>query len=36
MPIRRELRSLYPAHWPEISHRIRFEQAGRTAWNCAV
>jgi hypothetical protein len=28
MPIRPDLKSLYPADWPEISHRIRFERAG--------
>lgn len=28
MPIRPENRNRYPADWPEISHRIRFERAG--------
>ena len=28
MPIRRELRPLYPAHWPELSRPVRFERAG--------
>ena len=28
MPIRPEMRDRYPAYWPEISHRIRFERAG--------
>jgi hypothetical protein len=28
MPIRRELRALYPPHWKELSHRVRFERAG--------
>lgn len=28
MPIRPENRDRYPADWPEISHRIRFERAG--------
>ena len=27
MPIRRELRCLYPPHWRELSRRIRFERA---------
>ena len=27
MPVRPEMRALYPADWPEISHRIRFERA---------
>jgi hypothetical protein len=35
MPIRREFRSLYPAHWPEISHRVRFERAGGLCQQCA-
>jgi hypothetical protein len=43
MPIRPENRSRYPANWPEISHRIRFERAkgrcectgqcGRPTWH---
>ncbi len=33
MPIRPELRALYPPDWPEISARIRFERAGnRCEW----
>src|SRR5271156_2484851 len=28
MPIRPELRPLYPPHWRELSRRIRFERAG--------
>jgi hypothetical protein len=28
MPIRRDLRCLYPPHWRELSRRIRFERAG--------
>ena len=33
MPIRPELRALYPADWPAISRRIRFERAGnRCEW----
>ena len=31
MPIRRELRPLYPAHWRELSRRVRFERAGAPA-----
>jgi len=27
MPIRRELRPLYPPHWRELSRRVRFERA---------
>ena len=27
MPIRRELRSLYPPHWKELSRRVRFDRA---------
>jgi hypothetical protein len=27
MPIRRELRPLYPPHWKELSRRVRFERA---------
>ena len=33
MPIRPELKSLYPSNWREISFRIRFERAqGRCEW----
>ena len=33
MPIRPELRKLYPPDWKEISRRIRFERAqGRCEW----
>ena len=33
MPIRPELRALYPPDWPDISRRIRFERAGnRCEW----
>jgi hypothetical protein len=28
MPIRRELRPLYPPHWRELSRHVRFERAG--------
>ena len=34
MPIRRELRSLYPAHWSELSRRVRFERAGGRCQGC--
>jgi hypothetical protein len=34
MPIRRELRSLYPAHWSEISRRVRFERAHGVCQGC--
>ena len=33
LPIRPELRALYPPNWPAISRRIRFERAGnRCEW----
>jgi hypothetical protein len=34
MPIRRELRPLYPRNWPELSRRIRFERAGGECERC--
>ena len=34
MPIRRELRNLYPAHWSELSRRVRFERAGGVCQGC--
>ena len=34
MPIRRELRKLYPAHWSEISRRVRFGRAGGLCQGC--
>jgi nucleoid DNA-binding protein len=34
MPIRRDLRCLYPPHWPELSRRIRFERAGGRCQAC--
>lgn len=34
MPIRRELRRLYPGHWPELSRRVRFERAGGRCQGC--
>lgn len=33
MPIRKDLKHLYPPNWKEISHRIRFERAnGECEW----
>ena len=34
MPIRRELRPLYPPHWRELSHHVRFERAGGRCQRC--
>lgn len=34
MPIRRELRRLYPRHWPDLSRRVRFERAGGRCQGC--
>lgn len=34
MPIRRELRWLYPIDWPLISRRVRFERAGGRCEAC--
>ena len=34
MPIRPELRPLYPPHWRELSRRIRFERAGGRCQTC--
>lgn len=34
MPIRPDLRSLYPAHWRELSWRVRFERAGGVCQGC--
>ena len=34
MPIRRELRPLYPPHWRELSHHVRFERAGAQCQRC--
>ena len=34
MPIRRELRDLYPAHWRELSRRVRFERAHGMCQGC--
>src|SRR5689334_16082814 len=34
MPIRRELRPLYPAHWRELSRRVRFDRAAGACEGC--
>ena len=34
MPIRPALRALYPAHWRELSRRVRFERAGGRCQRC--
>jgi hypothetical protein len=34
MPIRPEMRELYPRDWPEISRRVRFERAGGICQRC--
>ena len=34
MPIRPELRPLYPPHWRELSRRVRFERAGCQCQAC--
>ncbi len=34
MPIKRELRALYPAHWRDLSRKIRFERAGGRCQGC--
>ena len=34
MPIRRELRPLYPPHWHALSRRVRFERAGGRCQRC--
>jgi hypothetical protein len=34
MPIRAELRSLYPPHWKALSHQVRFERAGGRCQTC--
>jgi hypothetical protein len=34
MPIRPELRPLYPPHWRELSARVRFEPAGGKCQTC--
>jgi hypothetical protein len=34
MPIKPEMRRLYPEDWPDISRRIRFERAGGVCQGC--
>ena len=34
MPIRRELRPLYPPNWPELSRQVRFERASGVCQVC--
>jgi 5-methylcytosine-specific restriction endonuclease McrA len=34
MPIRRELRPLYPYNWRELSRKLRFERAGGKCQRC--
>src|SRR6516225_1578640 len=34
MPIRPELRSLYPPHWRKLSNQVRFERAGGRCQRC--
>jgi hypothetical protein len=34
MPIRPELRPLYPPHWRELSSHVRFERAGGRCQRC--
>jgi hypothetical protein len=34
MPIRRELRPLYPKDWPRISRHVRFSRAGGRCESC--
>ena len=36
MPIRKELKPLYPANWKEISFRIRFGRAKSRCENCGA
>jgi hypothetical protein len=36
MPIRRELRDLYPAHWSVLSRRVRFERPGGVCQGCGL
>lgn len=35
MPIRSDLRPLYPSNWPEISNRVRFDRAGGRCEACS-
>ena len=34
MPIKTEMREIYPSDWPEISRRVRFERAGGICQGC--
>ena len=34
MPIRPELRPLYPPHWRQLSSHVRFERAGGKCQRC--
>jgi len=34
MPIKAEMREVYPSDWPEISRRVRFERAGGICQGC--
>jgi hypothetical protein len=34
VPVRADLKPLYPADWPEISRRVRFERAGGRCESC--
>ena len=34
MPIRRDLRPVYPPHWRELSHHVRFERAAAQCPRC--
>ncbi|WP_099213538.1 hypothetical protein [Gluconobacter cerinus] len=34
MPIRQELKALYPPNWPELSRQVRFERAGGMCQRC--
>jgi hypothetical protein len=34
MPIRPDLRNLYPPHWQDLSRKVRFERAGGVCQTC--
>lgn len=34
MPIRPDLKALYPPHWAELSQQVRFERAGGRSQRC--
>lgn len=36
MPIRKEMKALYPPDWKEISDRIRFDRAGGSCEECGA